>query len=130
MPVQQQWPFSKPLEFLQKVKYGGAVGKLTVIAVAAILMCGVAMVSSWGQEHVAFVALALVFVIVVGVFYEIRKTLERHPQLALMDGAEIVTLRKIELAAKNSPILPIDAQPMQDPSQPPERHSAEEEEED
>ncbi|MBZ5594562.1 MAG: hypothetical protein LAP39_20155 [Acidobacteriia bacterium] len=94
------------------------MGKLTAIAIAAILACCVALVSMWGQQAVAFVVLAVIILIVFGVFWEIRKTLEKHPELALMDGAEYVAYRRIQNAAKGQPTLLTEAQPMPDPTPP------------
>jgi hypothetical protein len=117
MSNQDRWPFSKPLEFLQKVKYGGAVGKLTVIAVAAILICGVGMIAGWGNQIIIIIAIAAVLLIVAGSYREIRKTLEKHPELALMDGTEIVALRKAEMAVKGK-IINVEATPVLDPVEP------------
>ena len=90
MPEKNRWPFSIPLEFLHKVKYGGAVGKLTAIAVAAVVVCGIAMVCGWGNQTVILTAIGAVLVVVFGAFFEIRQTLEKHPELALLDGTELV----------------------------------------
>ena len=111
------WPFSKPLEFLQKVKYGGAVGKLTAICVAALLVIAVGMVSAWGNETVHLVAFGIIVFLVLVTFWRIAKTLEKHPELALMDGTEIIAYKRVELAAKNHPML-IDSMTIPDPAPP------------
>lgn len=102
------WPLSKPLEFLHRVKYGGAVGKLTVIAVSAILVCGVGMISGWGDPKVIFGAIMAILFIVWLSFRQIGQTLNDHPELALMDGTEIVRIREIEVAAKGMDISPLE----------------------
>jgi len=102
---QHTWPFSKPLEFLQKVKYGGAVGKLTAITVAALLVVAVISVSSWNNEKVHIGGLIVVLFLVLAAFWRISRTLQKHPELALMDGTEIITFKRLEMAAKNQPIL-------------------------
>jgi hypothetical protein len=93
MPRQQQWQLSKLFEFLQKVKFGGIVGKKTVIAVAAIIACAVAMISGWGNQTVILIALGGVLALVVIAYREINKTinqLEHLPRLAIMDGPELL----------------------------------------
>jgi len=111
------WPFSKPLEFLQKVKYGGAVGKLAVITVVALIVVAVGLVSAWNNQAVHLAGFGLVFLIVVMAFVWISKTLKQHPELALLDGTEYVTLQKIQLAAKNQPMIP-DSPTISDPTPP------------
>ena len=101
----RSWLFSKPLEFLHKVKYGGAVGKVTALSVTALLVTAVAMVSGWGKETLLLVGMGTVLIILLATFWMIHRTLEKYPDLALMDGTEIVAYRKIELAAKNRPML-------------------------
>lgn len=45
--------------------------------------------------------------VLVYVLRSMDATLVKHPELALMDGTEIVALRKAEMAAKNTPIIDI-----------------------
>jgi hypothetical protein len=104
-PNQQAWPFTKPLEFLQKVKYGGAVGKLAAITVAALIVVAVIMASAWNNERVHIGGLIVVVLLVLAAFWRIAKTLDKHPELALLDGTEIVTMKRLEMAAKNKPVL-------------------------
>jgi hypothetical protein len=127
MPDQTKGPFSKPLEFLQKVKYGGAVGKKTAIAVAAIITCGVGMVCGWGNQTVILIAIAAVVLIVVLAYRDINHTLEKFPELALMDGTEIVALRKAEMAAKNKIVIDI-TPAIENPRHPQEQMTAASEE--
>ena len=94
------------------------MGKLTAIAVAALLVVAVAMVSGWGNQTVLLCGLGIVVVIVFGAFWRITMTLEKHPELALLEGTEIIRYRQLELAAKNSPAIPI-TQAIADPSPPP-----------
>jgi hypothetical protein len=113
----RSWLFSKPLEFLHKVKYGGAVGKITALSVTALLVIAVAMISGWGKEALLFGGIGAVIVILLAAFWMIHRTLEKYPDLALMDGTEIVAYKKIELAAKNRPVLS-DSVSISDPTPP------------
>jgi hypothetical protein len=121
------------MEFLQKVKYGGAVGKKTAITIVVLTVLGVAItgVISFAirirPESVLLVAAILVAVVALAWFAvfvfkhalgSIDTTLKNHPELALMDGAEIVKLREVEMAAKHITILPAIAEPMPDPQAP------------
>ncbi len=62
-PDQQKSLLKLPLEFLQKVKYGGAVGKLTVITVVAMIVLAVAIGAVWGNI-LAICAMAAMVVVV------------------------------------------------------------------
>jgi hypothetical protein len=110
-PDQHQWPFSKPLEFLHKVKYGGAVGKKTVITVVALIVLAIGIVSIAALRG-SVVSILLLAMLAVGVFVwalaSIDRTLVKHPELALLDGTEFVALRKAEMAAaKNMKVVDI-----------------------
>lgn len=127
-----QWPFAKPLEFLQKVKYGGAVGKLTVLSVVALIVLAVALLSAWGNVEAVYVIVGVVFLVFGVAHFSIHKTLQKHPELALLDGTELVAYRKmeIEMAAKGFEVPTAPAIPS--PDRPPvlelpEAQSAEEE---
>ncbi len=103
---EKQLPFSKPLEFLQKVKYGGAVGKQAVIAVVALIVLGIAILSLWGQMTAVLAIVIVVFAVFVISLASIHKTLQKHPELALMDGTEIIAYKKLEMTAKSMKIEP------------------------
>ena len=105
-------PFGKALEFLHKVKYGGAVGKLSAITIVALLMCGVAMVCGFREANVILPALGGVVLLVVLAFREIKTTLLKHPELALLDGTEIVALRKAQMATKDAAYIAASGPPV------------------
>ena len=102
-----RFPFSRALVFLQRIKYGGAVGKLTAISVAAILMLGIGMICGSGKEYVILPGMVLVVVVVMLGFKAISNTLQRHPELSLLDGSDIVALKKAELSSKGTPYIPL-----------------------
>jgi hypothetical protein len=118
MPDQQQWPFAKPMEFLQKVKYGGVVGKKTVIAVVLLLILGTAIVAVHGQTLPILLIVAVAVIACFGALHSLDQSVKAHPELALMDGGEIVAYRKVELAAKNVSIVHLEALPVPDPNPP------------
>jgi hypothetical protein len=115
----QQWPFSKPLEFLQRIKYGGAVGKQIAAVIVALLILGVSLICTWGQIiTVYFVVPAVIIVLGIGLF-SVHRTLDKHPNLAILEGAEFVEFHRLEIAAKNVPPVPILMPSIPDPSRPP-----------
>jgi hypothetical protein len=74
------------------------------------------LVAGWiGLKEAVYGALALVVVIFFGAMRSIDKTLEKHPELALMDGTEYVDYKKIEYAAKNMPEPPWDSRVIANP---------------
>jgi hypothetical protein len=110
----QNWPFSKPLEFLHKVKYGGAVGKKTAITVVVLIVLAIALLVCWRLEMKTGVYLSLGLLIVVFIYAlnSIDKTLEKHPQLAVLDGSEFVQYRKMELEMAAKGILELPKSPL------------------
>jgi fatty acid desaturase len=103
----QQWPFSKPLEFLQRVKYGGAVGKQIAVVIVALLVLAVVAVCAWGQTIVVYIIAPLVVVVLVIGLFAVQRTLDKHPEQALYEGAEYLEYQRIKYAAtKDVPQLP------------------------
>jgi hypothetical protein len=105
-PDQKKPPFALPLEFLQKVKYGGAVGKQTVITVVAMIVLAVAIAAVWGNVVAVYVILGVLVLIFFGALVSIHKTLKESPSLAMLEGSELVAYRKVELATKERGPLP------------------------
>jgi hypothetical protein len=109
----------KPLEFLSSVKYGGAVGKILVglVSVALVLAVAAARASDAAVQITIVVVAALVLFAFFGAVIVVLKL---NPALALLEGAELVNYRRMEMehAAKgtasipNTPLIP-------DPNQPP-----------
>src|SRR5258706_13486741 len=103
-----QWPkFNlKFLAFLQKVGYGGAVGKKAAITIVAMGVMAVALVCCWGlgrinpaYELAGIIGIGFI-VVMVGVFFfgsmlSIDKTLKAHPLESLMDGAQRVAYERV-----------------------------------
>jgi hypothetical protein len=107
MPLEQKnAPFKLPLEFLQKVKYGGAVGKQTVITVVAMIVLAVAFGAVWGNVSAVYILVVALLVIFFGSLASIHKTLKDSPSLAMLEGSELVAYRKVELATKERGPLP------------------------
>ncbi len=96
----------KPLGFLQKVKYRGAVGKQTAITVVVLIVLGIALLSVWGQTEAVYFIVATVVFVFLSALFAIHKTLAKHPELALLDGLELVEYKKLDIAAKNMRRIP------------------------
>ena len=91
----------------QRIRLGrGAVGKTASIMLGA---CGVFAVIAYGTSGhvVALIALAAMFtMLVLIVIYGILDFASRNPAQALLEGADLVKWREIDMAAKNVPALP------------------------
>lgn len=81
------------------------MGKKTVIAVVALVVLATAIVCVWAKVVPILIIVGLAVFIVLMAFSSIDKTLEKHPELALLDGTEWVNYRKaeMEMAAKQLP---------------------------
>lgn len=93
-------------ESLQKIKLGrGAVGKITVITVVALLSIAAVGYRITGTPYIlalvgiiAFIALAALACIL----YVIVK----QPEIAVLEGAELVLYKHVTLGVKDRPSLP------------------------
>lgn len=85
---------------IERVKFaGGVVGKLTLIAVVAVLVVGVisyrgiAPNLGTGQLILAAGGLVTVLAIIILAYFAIIRTTDKHPDLAAIEGMDLVTLR-------------------------------------
>jgi hypothetical protein len=102
-------------ESLQKIKLGrGAVGKITVISVVALIaIAGVGYKVSGTVALLAVVGLlALVFLCTLGCILYIAV---KQPEIAVLEGAELVLYKHITLGIKGQPALAPAAAAMPEP---------------
>lgn len=104
-------------ESLDKIRLGpGVVGRSATVAVAALIVLAVAAYKI-NNDYFLFAIVILVVLIFAGFFWGAMRYADRNPAAALLEGAELVTWRKQELAAKNVPHLP-DSPVITDPRPP------------
>ena len=84
---------------IERVKFaGGVVGKLTLIAVVAIVVIGaicfkvIAPNIGIGPMVIAGLGMFAVIVILGTAYFAIIRTTDRHPNLAAVEGGDLVTL--------------------------------------
>lgn len=84
---------------------GGIVGKTCYVLMA---VCGAlaAIVASIRTEAVGFVAIAALLVIVIWGLRRAFQFADANPDVALMEGAEIIAYRRMQLAQKGLGNLP------------------------
>jgi len=101
-------------EFVQKIKFGhGVVGKIAIVAVAALIALG-AIGYRGATPTVQTFAIVLVGLIVIGVVTAILIFAKRHPDLASLEGAELILWYQLGLGAKGVH-APKGLPPVQDP---------------
>lgn len=98
-------------ETVHKIRFGrGAVGKIAVIAVAAFAaIAGMAL--RLGADAV-YVGIAGVVVIALGSFGLVLYIVCKRPEMAVMEGAELVMYQHVTLGAKGKPSYAADAVPI------------------
>jgi hypothetical protein len=82
----------------------GVVGKTSYVAGAAILALAVV---AWGLRDPSYLIADAVLVVILFVVYFIGTLwfANRHPGVALLEGAELIQWRQLELAAKSMPVI-------------------------
>lgn len=93
-------------EGLDKIKLGrGVIGKSTYVAIAALGV--LALVASRVTNEWFLISIAVGVVLLFGAFFfGSMKYAKENPGAALLEGAELITWRKQELAAKHLPNPP------------------------
>jgi hypothetical protein len=104
-------------ESLHKLRLGrGFVGKLSVVAIAAI--AAVAYVAAKaGGATLAWGAIVAVCLVFGAALWGTLWVISAHPELALMEGAELVMWQQLKTAVKGEPPF-IDSVPIPDPALP------------
>ncbi len=86
-------------EYLQRFKFGGVVGKMTVIGLIGLVVIGIIgrnLVGNWAVLG----GITLAASIIVFVVQTIYKFADRHPELALFEGAELLRWQQMQIEAK------------------------------
>jgi len=75
------------------------VGKTAYLAAAAILALGAI---GWAirDSYLAFVIACFILVLAGGALWRIFKYAEEHPESSLLEGAELIQWKQLEMAAK------------------------------
>lgn len=101
--------FWKSFGFLTKMKYGGIVGKVAAIGIVFFLVLCAAI--AFGHSFMWVIVLC-VFAALAGLIFilnKIQKLFEINPELATLEGTEIIRYKQSELASKNHPVITVTA---------------------
>jgi hypothetical protein len=104
--LQLPFNFDRAIDGLAKVTLrGGVVGKVTFAVVLVSL--AMAMIA-WTVSNIwlSAAALGLVFVLAFSMLWRLINFADRHPQAALLEGAEFLVHEQIVHASKSMPTLP------------------------
>lgn len=106
--------FDKAIEGLSKVTLkGGVVGKVTLSVIVVALSCALI---AWSVRNVwlSAAALAVVCLISFTMLWRLISFADRHPQAALLEGAEFLVHQQIVHASKTTPVVAlVETAPMQ-----------------
>jgi hypothetical protein len=113
-------------ESLQKIKLGrGAVGKITTVAVVALIAIGAIGFRISGTLWL-FGVIGVLALITVASLLAILYVIIKQPELAVLEGAELIRYKQVTLGMKGHPILPPSGPPIPEPPPLPSEHSPEE----
>lgn len=98
--------FQPTAESLERIRLGkGIVGKTSYVAITALIVLGVAVTrisTDWMRLAVGLIAVALFLFY----FISTQRFADKNPGVALLEGAELIRWKQVELAAKNLPSPP------------------------
>ena len=99
--------FSKAFEGLSKVNLkGGIVSKVVIGAICAIFALATVAVAA-SNVWISAAAIGMIFTLALVMFWRVINFADRHPQAALLEGAEFLAHEQIVHAAKSMPDLPL-----------------------
>ncbi len=102
-------------EHLRRFKFGGFVGKLFIFGATAVTVMGAVSFKLHGDWFV-IAALTIMGLIVWLVIRQGSAFANKHPELALLEGAQILQREQMHLAAKGVSIPVIAEAPIPDPN--------------
>ncbi len=96
---------------------GGIFGKTCYVLIA---VCGAFATIAWAARSptVAYVALGLLSIIILFGLWRMFDFAHSHPEVAVLEGAELLHLREIQLAQKGRGEIPVTTSEASDPSSP------------
>ena len=94
---------------LQRVKFGGVVGKQALVGVAALIPLAVIAWKSEGSISLLWGCLTVLFLICFSTVFAIGFHGHQHPEQATLEGAEIVMLQHLQnvVSAKGAGEIPV-----------------------
>jgi hypothetical protein len=91
----------------QRIRLGrGAAGKATNIMLGVCAVFGVIAVALGGNVTALMILAAMLMVLALIVIWGVLDFARANPAQALLEGADLVKWREIDMAAKNIPALP------------------------
>ena len=104
--LQLPFDFDRAIDGLSRVTLrGGVVGKVTF----AVMLASLSMVSiAWTVSNIwlSTATLVLVFIFVISILWRLINFADRHPQAALLEGAEFLVHEQIVHTSKSMPTIP------------------------
>jgi hypothetical protein len=86
-------------EYIQRFKFGGFVGKLCVLGGLAVVTIG-AVALRLHSDWLIISAIGIIALLAALVVLKVSAFADKHPELAMFEGAEILKWEQIKLAAK------------------------------
>lgn len=86
-------------EYLQRFRFGGVVGKLAMVGVICILVIG-GVALKLSNQWFLISAIAVVAGVAVFIVIKVINFADRHPELALLEGADLLRWQQMQLEAK------------------------------
>jgi hypothetical protein len=104
--IGDKFDFSRALDGLAKLTLsGGVVGKVTkALIFISFFLTVIALTTS--NIYISAVVVGLIFVLTSVSFWRLINFADRHPQAALLEGAEFIRHQKLIHSTKNYSIIP------------------------
>jgi hypothetical protein len=95
-------------EQIKRFRFGGFVGKLCIFG-ATVVVAIAAVALKLHDQRLLLTAIGIMAVLGFYVVYKVSSFADKHPELAMFEGAEILQWEQIKLAAKgvSTPVLGI-----------------------
>jgi hypothetical protein len=106
-PSDSNQSLSQNLGFLTKIKYGGPLGKMTALGACLFITLCAIIFAARGNPYLLAGVLLIAFVSFVFLILQLREVFQSNPELATLEGREVIEYRKTELRFKHTGAVPV-----------------------
>jgi hypothetical protein len=102
-------------EYFQRFRFGGFVGKLTMFGgVSVVVLGGIAL--KLHDDRLIFAALVIAALLAFFVVHRVSSFADKHPELAMFEGAEILRWEQMKIEARGVPPTIMLGNPVPEPN--------------
>ena len=107
LPRDPSHDLSNSFAFLTKIKYGGPIGKIAAVGITFFVTLCFGLLAAWGNLYLVGGIVVVAFLSLIFLISRIEAVFKSNPEMATLEGREVIQYRQIELKSKNHAPIPV-----------------------